>query len=183
MKKMISSMLAALVLLVAAPVLAQGDAVEGIELLLKNANGKVVQKCVSQKDGSWSFTELEPGNYTVDVNAKTATKSRSNIQNNRLAAMKVKEKANRTKSSSDFRDTDSDGDGLEEISFTFNFNEVSYDVKSPRDAGSGMASGKRTHHPVTFVKEWGAATPQFKVSKSGGTVSGIVTWDLAMQKK
>ena len=24
------------------------------------------------------------------------------------------------------------------------------------------ASGKRTHHPVTFVKEWGPSTPQFR---------------------
>ena len=37
----------------------------------------------------------------------------------------------------------------------------SHTVKSPRDAASGQASGKRTHHPVTFVKEWGASTPQF----------------------
>ena len=36
-----------------------------------------------------------------------------------------------------------------------------YNVKSPRDSASGQASGKRTHHPVTFVKEWGASTPQF----------------------
>jgi hypothetical protein len=37
-----------------------------------------------------------------------------------------------------------------------------YNVKSPRDSASGMASGKkRTHHPVTFVKEWGPSTPQF----------------------
>lgn len=36
-----------------------------------------------------------------------------------------------------------------------------YNVKSPRDAASGMASGKRSHQPVTFVKEWGASTPQF----------------------
>ena len=36
-----------------------------------------------------------------------------------------------------------------------------YSVSSPRDAASGQASGKRTHQPVTFVKEWGAATPQF----------------------
>ncbi len=36
-----------------------------------------------------------------------------------------------------------------------------YNVKSPRDAASGQASGKRQHSPVTFVKEWGASTPQF----------------------
>ena len=43
---------------------------------------------------------------------------------------------------------------IEGISFAYN-------VKSPRDSASGQASGKRTHHPVTFVKEWGASTPQF----------------------
>ena len=40
-----------------------------------------------------------------------------------------------------------------------------YNVKAPRDAASGMASGKRTHHPVTFVKEWGASTPQLRAMK------------------
>lgn len=40
-----------------------------------------------------------------------------------------------------------------------------YQVKGPRDATSGMASGKRTHHPVTFVKEWGASTPQLAAIK------------------
>jgi type VI secretion system secreted protein Hcp len=35
-----------------------------------------------------------------------------------------------------------------------------YNVKSPRDTASGMASGKRVHQPVSFVKEWGASTPQ-----------------------
>jgi hypothetical protein len=28
------------------------------------------------------------------------------------------------------------------------------------------ASGKRTHHPVTFVKEWGPSTPQFRALSS-----------------
>lgn len=36
----------------------------------------------------------------------------------------------------------------------------SYEVKSPRDVATGQASGKRQHGPVTFVKEWGAASPQ-----------------------
>lgn len=39
------------------------------------------------------------------------------------------------------------------ISFT-------YGVKSPRDSASGQASGKRQHKPITFIKEWGASTPQ-----------------------
>jgi type VI secretion system secreted protein Hcp len=35
-----------------------------------------------------------------------------------------------------------------------------YSVGSPRDTASGMAMGKRIHQPVSFVKEWGAASPQ-----------------------
>ena len=36
-----------------------------------------------------------------------------------------------------------------------------YSIASPRDAATGMAGGKRLHRPISFVKEWGAATPQF----------------------
>ncbi len=35
-----------------------------------------------------------------------------------------------------------------------------YEVKSPRDAASGLATGKRQHQPVTIVKQWGASSPQ-----------------------
>lgn len=33
-------------------------------------------------------------------------------------------------------------------------------IVAPRDAATGMASGKRQHNPVRFIKEWGPATPQ-----------------------
>jgi type VI secretion system secreted protein Hcp len=36
-----------------------------------------------------------------------------------------------------------------------------YGVASARDAASGMASGRRTHHPVVLTKQWGASSPQF----------------------
>ena len=35
-----------------------------------------------------------------------------------------------------------------------------YSVAHPRDAASGMATGRRIHQPISFVKEWGAASPQ-----------------------
>jgi type VI secretion system secreted protein Hcp len=35
-----------------------------------------------------------------------------------------------------------------------------YGVESPRDAASGLPTGKRQHKPVVFTKEWGAASPQ-----------------------
>src|SRR5262249_49700150 len=31
---------------------------------------------------------------------------------------------------------------------------------SPRDPATGLPTGKRQHHAITFVKNWGAATPQ-----------------------
>lgn len=39
------------------------------------------------------------------------------------------------------------------LSFTFN-------GASPRDAGSGLPSGKRRYEPVCLVKQWGESTPQ-----------------------
>lgn len=37
----------------------------------------------------------------------------------------------------------------------------SYSVRSPRDAASGLATGKRQHSPVTFTKPWDATSPIF----------------------
>lgn len=37
---------------------------------------------------------------------------------------------------------------------------IDYALQSPRDLATGMASGKRQHKPVCFVKELGAASPQ-----------------------
>jgi len=34
------------------------------------------------------------------------------------------------------------------------------EVVSPRDAASGLPTGKRQHGSITIVKEWGAATPE-----------------------
>ncbi len=36
-----------------------------------------------------------------------------------------------------------------------------YGVLSPRDATSGLPTGKRQHQPVVFNKVWGASSPQF----------------------
>lgn len=52
-----------------------------------------------------------------------------------------------------------------------------YNVKSPRDSATGQASGKRTHHPVTFVKEWGASTPQFFQALTTNEVLSSVTFE------
>lgn len=41
----------------------------------------------------------------------------------------------------------------------FRCQNFTYEVKSPRDAASGQATGKRQHAPIRIVKEWDAATP------------------------
>ena len=66
---------------------------------------------------------------------------------------------------------DLNGDGLADEAFlklTCDggvLKQAHYTIKSPRDAASGQASGKRTHNPVKFIKEWGAATPQLMAVK------------------
>jgi len=37
---------------------------------------------------------------------------------------------------------------------------IEYSVQSPRDAATGMPSGKRQHSPIVITKEWGASSPQ-----------------------
>jgi hypothetical protein len=43
--------------------------------------------------------------------------------------------------------------------------QASYEVKSPRDAATGMPTGKRQHGSITIVKEWGAASPELSKIK------------------
>lgn len=40
------------------------------------------------------------------------------------------------------------------------FIDFEYSIVSPRDAASGLPTGKRQHKPITIVKQWGAASPQ-----------------------
>jgi len=35
-----------------------------------------------------------------------------------------------------------------------------YEVKSPRDAATGMATGRRQHEPIVITKRWDSASPQ-----------------------
>jgi hypothetical protein len=69
-------------------------------------------------------------------------------------------------------DLDSDGfpdDGILRINCTGDELRAAHynSAKSQRDAASGQASGKRTHSPVTFVKEWGASTPMLRTISPG----------------
>ena len=50
-------------------------------------------------------------------------------------------------------------------------------IKSPRDAVSGLASGKRQHGPVTFTKDWGAASPQLFLALVSNETLKAVTFE------
>ena len=60
-------------------------------------------------------------------------------------------------------DTDSDGDGLgDEAVLRISCPGGAACAAAVRPMWTVDAAGKRTHHPVTFVKEWGPSTPQFR---------------------
>jgi hypothetical protein len=62
---------------------------------------------------------------------------------------------------------DLDGDGtpddavLRLVCAAGKLTSASY-VVSPREASSGMATGRRQYAPVKIVKEWGAASPELQ---------------------
>lgn len=70
---------------------------------------------------------------------------------------------------------DLDGDGLPDDAIVrlqcagSTLQAADFTVK-PREAASGQASGKRMHKPVTFIKEWSAATPKLAQLRVGYNV-------------
>jgi type VI secretion system secreted protein Hcp len=50
-----------------------------------------------------------------------------------------------------------------------------YEVITAREAGSGMATGRRQHSPIRIVKEWGASSPQLMQAYATGEMIPKVT--------
>jgi len=50
-------------------------------------------------------------------------------------------------------------------------------VQTPREAGSGMATGRRTHSPVTFVKQWDKASPKLMEACANGSHQDVEVWE------
>lgn len=73
---------------------------------------------------------------------------------------------------------DLDGDGLPDdavlkvVCAAGKLTHASY-VLTPRDAASGLPTGKRQHSPMTIVKEWGAASPELRELKPSYDVKAI----------
>ena len=50
-------------------------------------------------------------------------------------------------------------------------------LTSPRDAGTGMATGKRQYSPIVFTKEWDAASPQIFEAAATNELLSLVEFD------
>jgi type VI secretion system secreted protein Hcp len=53
--------------------------------------------------------------------------------------------------------------------------EFFYEVAVPRDATTGLPTGRRQHLPIRFIKEWGAASPQiFQALVNNETLTSVL---------
>jgi hypothetical protein len=81
---------------------------------------------------------------------------------------------------------DLDGDGLPDEAYLKlvcaggAVQQAFYTVQSPKDVATGQASGKRMHKPITFVKEWCAASPQLRAVRPTYNVKNMVGTRSAM---
>lgn len=115
---------------------------------IKDEKGKVVSRCEVDKDGSFSCPKLPAGTYTASLEwSWGANNSNATHPGNSNGA-------GRTVSAASPENTPS------VVSFE-------YTVKSPRDAASGQASGRRQYKPLVIRKEIDKATPQL----SFGTIT------------
>ena len=160
-----------------------------VEIQLLNSEGRVVQRQSTSQDGSWSFVDLPPGEYSLDIATKEIEEAALLVP----AIQKVRDAASRSRSGVNVAAGDVTGDGhavMEEVSL--NFTKIEYGhfeskrQNDARDRSSGQATGKRTHKPVVFVKEFDrASSPLITITKAGGSVSGTVhgTYDVKSMKK
>jgi hypothetical protein len=106
-------------------------------LEIKDLKGKVVSRCEVSKDGSFSCPALPAGEYTASVSWSWG----------------VSNSGAHTSSSSGGRIASGTSDGSTNQWPMVNAISCTYNVKSPRDAASGQATGKRQHKPMKLVKE------------------------------
>ena len=82
---------------------------------------------------------------------------------------------------------DADGDGAAETKRTIvlpHVLEASSQVKSPRDAASGLPTGKRQHKPFSITKRIDKSSPVlYRLDAPASSVTLKVSYDLATSKK
>lgn len=101
----------------AATSLFAGDPIPGIDVTLRNTENNKTMKSKTNRSGKFSFRNLEPGTYVVELSYKGQRMFVGKDRNESL-------------------------------------------VISPRDAASGLPTGKRQHRPLTVTKELDKASPK-----------------------
>ncbi|MFI5201288.1 MAG: type VI secretion system tube protein Hcp [Candidatus Kapaibacterium sp.] len=135
-------------------------------LWFKASDGKVTKVKINH-DGTFQTPPLAPGTYSVSWGLTQAGGQAVHDQ--------YKGGVDRSVSSGGDRPQES-------IHLTFQKIEWTYQVQSPRDAGSGMSTGRRMHKPITITKEVDMASPKLMtalgtvvIEANGETISGTVS--------
>lgn len=131
-------------------------------LVIKNEKGKVVARCEVSKDGSFECpSPMTKGTYTASLEWSWGTSnSGSSSSSSGMSSGRTASTSSSTSSTS--------SEAIVPVAIV-----VSYSVKSPRDAASGMATGKRQHKPVTFTAQLDKSSPQLGKSSPKILLSSI----------
>ena len=139
-------------------------------IIFTASDGKIT-KVKIHHDGSFSTSALAAGTYRWSFGA-TQSKPSSAVASSNSKTGGV------TSSSGGDRPTESITLNFTKITMTYTIASVA----SPKDAASGLSSGKRQHTPVTIVREVDKASPKMMtalgtvvIDANGETLSGTVT--------
>ncbi len=170
MKQLLSSILLALIVgFYSVPVSAHDvDGIANVTVMICDADGKVIAKSKTDKDGRFDITvQRAHSDYYLQIDEKDRKKIAIREQGVRAASL-------------DDND-DSDAAGRKGYEYYLAIDAANgYSVKAPRDAASGLATGKRQHGTVTITKEWSRC--EISIDEAGVHVTGQI-YGMAINEK
>lgn len=168
MKQLLSSVLVAFVLtFFVIPVHAQDQkGVANVTVMICDADGKVVSRCKTDKDGKFDCpVQKAHSDYYLQIDEK-----------DRKSKFAINEQGVKRAS---YADADSDGDGTLEYYLQVD-SKTGYNVKAPRDAASGQASGKRQHGAIRITNDFSSCP--ISIDEPGVTITGQI-YGMAINEK
>lgn len=171
MKQLLSSILLTLVIgFYAMPASAQDkQGIASVTVMVCDADGKVIAKAKTDADGKF---EIPVQKAHSDIYLQIDEKDRK-------SKFGINEQGVRTVSSGDNDGTD--GFSKKGYDYYMTINDASgYSVKSPRDAASGLATGKRQHGAITITKEWSRC--EIAIDEPGVQITGQI-YGMAINEK
>ena len=146
-------------------------------LYIEDAKGQITKVAVSN-DGSFTSPSLKQGTYTFSWSLVSKPAGSQAALSNPSSGSPTTLVAGHSISSGGDRPQES-------IPFNFTKIEMKYEIVSPRDAQSGLPTGKRMHKPFVITKETDKSSPVLYtklgvvvVDMDNDGISGkIATWD------